>query len=517
MNHSAVRIIAEPVNFSPSTGAVIQIAGRHRGPAILDSAAPHPVHGRYTIVACEPVATFSHQPEHGDPFQVMRALLRATGLLTPAARPADLPFAGGWIGYFAYEAGRYIERLPATTVADVGLPLARFSLYDSAAIHDHLTGRWTVVAADFRGRTIEPWATAHPSPDPLHCVAWWKDLLASASACEPSRSPSPPPYGPINFNLTRDKHLQAVQRACEYIAAGDIFQVNLARRESTAAIEPPIELYLRLRQSNPGAYSAFLCWNDAGTPSVGNRCDMPGLGSPGRDEAPTDCLHGHPCAILSSSPELFLDLDGRRAVTRPIKGTRPRSTDPSVDESLRRELAASVKDRAELAMIVDLERNDLGRVCEFGSVRVIPGINDAAPFSLESHPTVHHLVAEVVGSLVEERDAIDLLRATFPGGSITGAPKVRAMEIVDELEPNERSVYTGSIGYFAPGGRMVMNIAIRTLVQAGLNLHWYTGGGIVADSEPVAEYDETCAKALGIRRALGIAESMNESQLRVPS
>lgn len=512
MNHSAVRIIAEPVNFSPSTGAVIQVASRHREPAILDSAAAHPIHGRYTIVACEPVATFSHRPQHGDPFQAMRGLLRTTGMLAPADRPADLPFAGGWIGYFAYEAGRYLERLPATTVADVGLPLARFSLYDSAVIHDHLTGRWTVAAADFRSRTTDPWTTVYPSPDPLHRVAWWKDLLANASACEPSVSPSPPPYRPISCNLTREQHLQAVQRAREYIAAGDIFQVNFARRESTAAIEPPIELYLRLRQSNPGAYSAFLCWNDAGTPPVGNRCHIRGLASPEPDGAPAECPHGHPRAILSSSPELFLDLNRRQAVTRPIKGTRPRSADPSVDESLRRALVLSVKDRAELAMIVDLERNDLGRVCEFGSLRVIPGVNDAAPFSLESHPTVHHLVAEVAGCLAEGRDAIHLLRATFPGGSITGAPKVRAMEIIDELEPNERSVYTGSIGYFSPGGRMVMNIAIRTLIQAGPNLHWYAGGGIVADSEPVAEYDETRAKALGIRRALGIAESVNESQ-----
>jgi para-aminobenzoate synthetase component 1 len=208
------------------------------------------------------------------------------------------------------------------------------------------------------------------------------------------------------------------------------------------------------------------------------------------------------CAILSSSPELFLDLVGREVISRPIKGTRARSVDPQADERLRLELAASPKDRAELAMIVDLTRNDLGRVCDYGSIEVVDDGPPAGPFALERHPTVHHLVATVTGRLADGRDAIDLLRACFPCGSITGAPKVRAMEIIDELEPTERSVYTGAIGCFAPGGRMTMNVAIRTIIQAGGRLHWYAGGGIVADSDPLAEYDEAVAKALGMRKAV---------------
>ncbi|HOA73149.1 MAG TPA: anthranilate synthase component I family protein [Phycisphaerae bacterium] len=492
MNALAPRIIVEPVSFAPRTGAVIALAGRRREPAVLDSAAEHPRYGRYTIVTCEPVITYCHRAGDGDPFEAMRGHLAASDMLEPTTATSDLPFAGGWIGYFAYEAGRFIERLPARTRADVGLPLARFALYDSAAVYDHVLGRWSVVAAEI--------APAGAGRCDLRArLAWWKDLLRSALDADEgketgisglrARHAGRPPYGPVTHNLSRDEHLRIVQRGRQYIAAGDIFQVNLARRESIPATENPLDLYLRLRRTNPGMYSAFLSWH-----------------TPNQSCLPSESPGAGVCAVLSSSPELFLDLQGQSVITRPIKGTRPRSADPAVDASLRQELAASPKDRAELAMIVDLERNDLGRVCEFGSVRVQAGDSPAAPFELEAHPTVHHLVATVTGRLAPGRDAIDLLRATFPGGSITGAPKVRAMEIIDELEPTERSVYTGAIGLFAPG-RMIMNIAIRTILQARDMLHWYAGGGIVADSDPAAEYDETCAKLLGMRRAVGIEDT----------
>lgn len=515
MSHSStVAVITESVGPAPSPGMAIALAGARPGPAILDSSAQDPRFGRYTIVACEPIATFEHACLDGNPFEAMRSLLAATHMLGTAEPPADVPFAGGWIGYFAYEAGRFIERLPCRATADVGLPVARFGLYDSAAVYDHVAGGWRVVAADLRAS--EPGVsganpaggvlrvpTGRAEADPAQRIRWWKALLEQAAAREAARPSQakregastplaydpPPAYGPPQANLTREQHLRAVVRARAYIAAGDIFQVNLARRESAIAAEDPLDIYLRLRQTNPGAWSAFLSWKTEGIASSG-------LASPGRVP--------DLCAVLSSSPELFLELRGRQVVTRPIKGTRPRSPDPATDERLRFELAGSSKDRAELAMIVDLERNDLGRVCEFGSIRVVASDSPAAPFDLERHPTVHHLVATVTGRLAGDRDAIDLLQASFPGGSITGAPKIRAMEIIDELEPSERSVYTGAIGYFAPG-RMVMNIAIRTLIQSRGLLHWYTGGGIVADSDPAAEYDETCAKALGMRRALGLA------------
>jgi len=255
-----------------------------------------------------------------------------------------------------------------------------------------------------------------------------------------------------------------VKRAVEYIAAGDVFQVNLARRLTAPLPASPERLFVRLCESNPAWYAACLMWDGK--------------------------------AVLSSSPELFLRVEGRRVVTRPIKGTRPRVGNRHVDEQAVRELLGSEKDRAELTMIVDLERNDLGRVCQFGSVRVVE------PYGLEAHPTVYHLVGTIEGLLRDEYDNVDLLRACFPGGSITGAPKVRAMEIIDELEPVVRSVYCGCIGYISIDGQMTMNIAIRTLVVDGQKVHTYTGGGIVADSQPEAEFAETVAKARGMAAAL---------------
>jgi para-aminobenzoate synthetase component 1 len=346
------------------------------------------------------------------------------------------------------------------------MPVARFGLYDSAAVHDAVSDSWSIVVAD------------HPSfPEDRPSVdarfRQWKEIFNTAGA---HSLPAPPEQDEPQHNMSYAQYLQMVRQGREYIAAGDIFQVNLARRESYPVQEPPLETYLRLRRTNPGAYAAFVAWGN-----------------------------NHEKAIISASPELFLQLHDRRVLTRPIKGTRPRLNDPQVDAAYRQELAESVKDRAELAMIVDLERNDIGRVCEFGSVQVIcPDDSPAKPYALEAHPTVYHLVADVTGRLRKDVDAVDLLRACFPGGSITGAPKVRAMEIIDELEPSERGVYTGAIGYLGLNGDMMMNIPIRTMIASCGQLHIYAGGGIVADSVPEEEYTETQAKALGLCRALGL-------------
>ena len=264
--------------------------------------------------------------------------------------------------------------------------------------------------------------------------------------------------GDFTASFTRDSYRRAVRRAKEYIAAGDIYQVNLSQRFQTTVATSASAVYRALRAANPAPYCAYLDIGDA--------------------------------QILSSSPECFLQLADRQVVTRPIKGTRPRAVDPA-------ELLASPKDNAELLMITDLERNDLGRVCEFGTVRVPELVR------VESFATVHHLVATVAGSLRRDVSHGDCVRACFPGGSITGAPKIRAMEIIDELEPHARGIYTGAIGYFDPAGQSHFNIAIRTVVyQPGGRLTFQVGGGIVADSDPDAEYDETLAKAQGIFNAL---------------
>ena len=488
---------SQPGRACPSVEAVIAaVAGRSEC-AVLDSAALGTRRGRFTIVAFDPVRTFRCQAAGPDPFETLRDHLRRTCgplLLPPDAPAAARVFPGGWIGYFAYEAGRFIEHLPATTRADVGLPLSRFALYDTAAVHDARSNQWTLVAADLPGMCL---GLAPGVPPPIaDRLAQWQDLLQHSKSQVVTTSP--PPLSPLTttmtpptHNMTLRQYEQMVERALGYIAAGDIYQVNLARRETYELGEPAVATYLRLRQTNPAGYAAFLRWRE---PGGGGPWGEDGSAGPGE------------AAILCSSPELFLRLSGRQVLTRPIKGTRPRSEDPVLDPINRHALCTSEKDRAELAMIVDLERNDLGRVCEYGSIRVVcPPDSPAYPYVLVSHPTVHHLVADVTGRLAPGRDAIDLVRACFPGGSITGAPKVRAMEIIDELEPTERSVYTGAIGYFGLGGGLTLNLAIRTLIIAGGRLHLYAGGGIVADSRPADEYCETQAKALGMHRALAQA------------
>ena len=370
-----------------------------------------------------------------DPHRVLRAKGRQIEIITPAgtqrfdgdpfvALQAELAQSQGTaIGYFGYDLKNLIEHLPTRAVDDLGLPDLWFGFYAAPVFFEHGTSR------------------------------------------APSQADSPAgPAAQFTANFSRDSYRHAVQRAKDYIAAGDIYQVNLSQRFQCTVDAPAPEVYLALRAANPAPYCAYLDIGDA--------------------------------QILSSSPECFLKLEGRQIVTRPIKGTRARG--PSSDDHLARELLSSPKDNAELLMIIDLERNDLGRVCEFGSVHVPELVR------IESFATVHHLVATVAGTLRPEVHPVDCVRACFPGGSITGAPKIRAMEIIDELEPQARGIYTGAIGFFDPAhDRSHFNIAIRTAVyQPGGRLTFQAGGGIVADSDPAAEYDETLAKAQGIFNAL---------------
>ena len=470
MLRELTRIFCEPVNCSATPAAVLAEVARRRNPAILDSARHGTGFGRYSIFACDPAGVFTCPSTGRAPFPLLRGAIGAGLSAAEAAdraRPAAaLPFTGGWIGYLAYEAGTTLEPVPPRTLET---PAARFAFYPSAALYDHAEQIWWVVACRSANERIAGGA------DP---VGAWKELLRSVGR----RPAVPSPPVPRLIDTTNPEwYLGSVERALEYIGAGDIYQVNLSRRERFTATEPPLDTYLRLRETNPGAYSAYLAWR------------------PDSQRSPES-------AILCSSPELFLELDGRRVVTRPIKGTRPRGAGPAADAAAMTELAASEKDRAELTMIVDLERNDLGRVCEFGSVAVgSDPSSPAAPYTIESHPTVHHLVAEVTGRLADGHDSLSLLQACFPGGSITGAPKVRAMQIIRELEQHPREAYTGAVGFFSSNGRAVFNIAIRTLISHHGQISAYAGGGIVADSVPDLEYAETVAKMAGLRAALGLA------------
>jgi para-aminobenzoate synthetase component 1 len=451
--------IVRPIRSPVDHAALRAYFARRPGAFLLESVVVDPIWGRYSIYGLAPVRTMEI-PVGVDPFPPLTEAVRSTRI-PPADAP--MPFSAGWVGWLAYEAGGFCEprATPRRALAMMenrrdepggSLPLAHWALYDAALVCDHVTGQWFAAGMDVPGASVTP------------VEARLDELEGVASKADKKKRWAVPTLRPCTTDVTRAEYLDMVRRALDYIAAGDIFQVNLSQRFHLPYDGEPADLYERLCQTNPARFAAYLTCRDG--------------------------------AILSSSPELFLALRNGRVITRPIKGTIRRTGDPVADADRRAELAASEKDAAELAMIVDLERNDLGRVCRYGSVRV------EHPGEIEALPTVFHRVATISGELRPGCDAIDLLRAAFPGGSITGAPKVRAMQIIDELERSPRGPYCGAIGYLGLDGSMMLNLAIRTMVWQPGCVIVPAGGGIVADSQPDAEYDETLAKAEGMLRAL---------------
>jgi len=376
------------------------------------------------------------------------------GTWRSAPQQAPFPFTTGAIGYLGYDLGQHLEDLPRSTVDDIGGPDLYLGLYDAALAFCHCTG--------------QVWACGSDPGSRQQADARARHLVHLAACGTPvARQPGPAGSGALRCNFTRLEYIEALEHTIEYIYAGDIFQANLSQRFDTDLTVSPWELYRRLCAGNPAPFAAYLGFEDI--------------------------------AVVSASPERFLLVADGKIQTRPIKGTRPRGSTEKHDGALAAELLASEKDAAELNMIVDLERNDLGRVCRFGSVKVPELV------ALESYPTVHHLVATVVGELAPGKSNIDLLRASFPGGSITGAPKIRAMEVIEELEPTWRGVYTGCIGYLGFDGAMDLNIAIRTVTCRNGKAYFQAGGGIVADSDPDMEYEETLHKARALARALDVS------------
>jgi len=453
-------VVLEVASPPPAAHAFARLLGE-REPFLLDGGRDFEGQGRYSFAGCNPFATLrskngtislhaahAERTWQGDPFHAVRALLEPYGR---DRTEAPVPFCGGAVGYLSYDLCHHVERLPRTTIDDLQFPDLALGLYDTTIAWDNQEGKAWVCALDVPGRP--------PAQEGAEAL---RELVCAP--CKAPTEPAGPCGGDTRSNFTREDYVAAVARAREYIAAGDIFQVNLSQRFSARLDVHPWQLYLRSRRINPAPFAAYLGFADG--------------------------------VVASASPERFLRVNGRQVETRPIKGTRPRGTTPEADARLAEELLASEKDRAELVMIVDLERNDLGRVCSYGTVRV-PEL-----LRLESYATVHHLVSTVVGRLHEGRDVMDLLRATFPGGSITGAPKVRSMEIIDELEPTQRGVYTGSIGWIGFDGDLDLNIVIRTFLMKDGGAHWQVGGGIVADSDPEAEYEETLTKGVALRRAV---------------
>ena len=430
---------------------------------LLDSASDPQRLGRYSFVVADPWKVIQSGP---DPLLAARASLAH---LRHEPIPDLPPFQGGAVGYIGYDYGARLERLPSARYDDLGIPDVVLGLYDWVIAWDHLAGRAWVISIGARAaerlREVRAMLRGHGTADDVPAVPAVEPWPRPPRA--PSFALSPDVAGALDLrsSFSRDAYLRAVERVREYIFAGDIFQANLSQRLEAPLDEPPWALYKRLRAINPAPFAAYV-------------------------------ETGH-ATIMSASPERFLRVATDRSVeTRPIKGTSPRGIGPEHDAALGQALIESEKDRAENLMIVDLLRNDLSRVCAPGSVRV-PEL-----FLLENYPTVHHLVSTVVGVLPAGADAVDLLQASFPGGSITGAPKVRAMEIIAELEPSHRGVYCGSIGYLSVTGALDTSIVIRTYLALERRVYFSVGGGIVADSDPTAEYEETLTKARALIAAL---------------
>ena len=442
--------------YRPDSAALFEAVADLPWAVFLDGGQHHPAQSRYDIIAAQPfvrLVTRGNLTEiHADAIELSRedpfALLRRY-LEMDAGCGGELPFCGGAIGYFGYDLARRLESLPAVAEDAEKIPEMVIGIYDWAVVVDHLERRSWLVG---QGR------------DPDTDIRW-NDLVRRFSELPPERPRVPFRItSPVASNMTRESYGRAFRRIHEYIENGDCYQVNLAQRFAASASGDPWLAYQALRVINPAPFSAYL-----GTPYV---------------------------QILSASPERFLRVEQGRVETRPIKGTRPRAGHSRLDAELAEELRNSEKDRAENVMIVDLLRNDLSKNCTLRSV-MVPKL-----FDVESFATVHHLVSTVTGQLRPGRDALDLLRGCFPGGSITGAPKLRAMQIIEELEPHRRGVYCGAIGYIGFDGNMDTNIAIRTLVYSAGTVRFWASGGIVADSRLEDEYQETFDKAAAMLKLL---------------
>ncbi len=423
--------------------------------------------GRYSFVAADPFEWIEASDAEDDPLRELEPRCQAFQTGTRSDLP---PFQGGMAGLIGYDWGRSMERLPAPLITDFPIPTLAVGLYDVVLAYDHEQNQAWMISQGFP--IIETAARRERAEERMRqFFAWLERPPQSTPIIKNIASNSLAPQfdvglGEITSNLSADGYQRMIEQAVEYIYAGDVFQVNLSQRLLCPANDSSVNLYLQLREKNPAPYAGYF---DLGE-----------------------------WQICSSSPECFLQVRDRKAETRPIKGTRGRSPSPEADLFTGDELQLSEKDRAENVMIVDLMRNDFSRVCMTNSIHV------AQLCHLETYAHVKHLVSSVKGILELGATPWDLLRACFPGGSITGAPKIRAMEIIAELEPTARGAYCGSLGYVGFDGQMDSSILIRTITAGGGWWQLPLGGGIVAQSDPQEEYRETWHKARGLLSALGL-------------
>ena len=496
-----MRCLVERVEAATSPESLTERLRGQPGLVLLRSSLSNVVQGRYSFVTARPFLTFrssgsrcellwpgGSDTQFGNPWRILDGLMPRYEL----ADEFDLPFPlGGCFGYWGYELKNFIEpRLSQRAVNDLQLPDCYLGFYDSLVAFDHqLATAWIICTGLARD------GSRNPEQAKAQLAFWHERLLDRGSkivsldetGLEGAVDPELPATkyyrvedlqesSASNFrvasNFTRAGFIDRVEQAQAYIRAGDIYQVNLSQRLRAICPWPAWMLFKALGKVSPAPFAAYL--------------QFPGF------------------ALASSSPELFLRMSGSHIHTRPIKGTRPRANDPMRDMQLTYQLQTSAKEMAELVMITDLLRNDLGRVCQFGSVQV-PELA-----RLERYAQVQHLVATIEGSLRERVSHLEPLAACFPGGSITGAPKIRAMEIIDELEPVVRGPYTGALGYLGFNRESQLAIAIRTVVHTAGVAHFQVGAGIVADSDPEAEYMETLDKARGFIEALNFCSTAHD-------
>jgi para-aminobenzoate synthetase component 1 len=429
----------------------------------LDSSAHRYGLGRYSFLGFEPFYILEAKAD-ANPFGRLRELLNR---YTLNVHKYNIPFLGGAVGYFSYDLGLYIEKIRQKAKDDLRLPDLFFGFYDTVIAIDHLKKKMSIISTGFpeKGYLLAKKRAQHRLKQCIIQLSRISDEDLRKCHYE-GQAASKFLLKDLTSNFSKAKYLQAIMKAKGYIRKGDIYQVNLSQRFSLRSNIPAHTLYTRLRAVSPSDFCAYF---DSGN-----------------------------FQILSSSPERFLRYDGKKVFTRPMKGTRPRGNTDEDDQRQKKDLLKSAKDKAELIMIVDLLRNDLGRVCEYSSIKVKRPLR-----ALEKYSTLYQTTATVEGILHKDKDRLDLLRACFPGGSITGCPKIRAMQIIGELEPTRRSIYAGALGYFGFNRTMDLNILIRTILKKDDKLCFQVGGGIVADSEPENEYQETLVKARGIFKAVG--------------
>ncbi|KNZ41817.1 aminodeoxychorismate synthase component I [Acetobacterium bakii] len=457
-------MIIQEINTTLSSFELFVLFKEKPYSVFLDSGRDADNFGRYSFIGFDPFVVFSSKNDaitvqtktdektyRGNPFDELQKLLDKYKF----DYVSELPFIGGAVGYLGYDLCHHLEDLPRSAVDDVRIPDCFMGFYDGIIIIDHQQNKTYIAALGIEEKPEDILDRIKLIIEQDVKVLMRQDFKSNKNL-------------EFTGNFTKAEYMNALDAIHDYIRAGDIYQTNMTQRFECELQLTPLELYGALRKINPAPFASYIDFGEG--------------------------------QIVCSSPERFIQIKGRNIETRPIKGTMPRGKTPVEDNENRNTLINSDKDKAELLMIVDLERNDIGKICKSGSVKV-PEL-----YKLEEYETVFHLVATVIGELRDDVDAVDAIKATFPGGSITGAPKIRAMEIIDELEPTQRNIYTGSIGYIGFNGDLDLNIVIRTILCKDKKAYLQVGGGIVWDSQNESEYEETFDKARALMEALRLTK-----------